>query len=166
MTSNRWQRTQTIILHIALAFAVALPLFIFEMPLIIWAKCGIIFVGYAIIIPFFRWLHRKYAVTFIKVFKRDYLVSARIVQRTLNRNNLPFTKRTVVNDQGDEEIVFDIRRGKMRLVVADFMLNLMVDDHLKPEIGTMLKLDRETNENAADMRRLRVLLDEAFAYAY
>ena len=81
-----------------------------------------------------------------------------MVQRALNAERLPFTKRS-----GDEQIVFQIRPGKMQLVVDEFMLNMPLDEHLTPEVAAKLTLLPETSDNAAQMQRLRLLLDEAFA---
>ena len=89
------------ILHTALAAGAALPLFLFEMELTNGMKIAITVLGYVILIPLFRWLYRKYATTFVKVFRCDYEAAARVVQRALNAERLPFTKR-----RGDDQIVF------------------------------------------------------------
>jgi hypothetical protein len=115
--------------------------------------------GYLILFPLFRWLHRRYATTFVKVYRCDYEVAARIVQRLLNAQRLPFAKRTL-----SEQIVFKIRTGNMQLAVTEFMLNMPLDDHLKAEVATKLTLRPETGDNAAQMQHLRAALDEAFAF--
>lgn len=146
------------ILHTALAAGAALPLFLFEMELTNGMKLAITALGYMILIPLFRWLYRKYATTFVKVFRCDYEVAARVVQRALNAERLPFTKRS-----GDEQVIFQIRPGKMKLVVDAFMLNMPLDSHLTPEVATKLTLQPETAENAEQMQHLRLSLDKAFA---
>lgn len=158
MVSKRWQRTQNLILHIALAILVGFPIFLFEFNYPNWVKVTITALGYLILIPFFRWLHRKYAKTFIKVFRCDFEVAARIVQRALNAERLPFTKR----NNGDH-VVFQIRPGKIELVVADFLLNMPIDDHLIPEVAAKITLHPETSENAMQMQKIRLSLDAVFA---
>ncbi len=158
MVSKRWQRTQTFIIHLGLAVCVAYPLYLFELNYPNWLKLTTVALGYSILIPLFRWLHKRYARTFVKVFRCDFEVAARIVQRALNAERLPFTKRN-----GHEQIVFQIRTGDIQLVVDDYLLNLPVDHHLLPEVATKITLHPETAANAQQMQRLRLSLDEAFA---
>ena len=158
MVSKRWQRTERLVAHGSLAAVAALPLFLFELPYDTAVKWALTLAGYLILIPLFRWLHRKYATTFVKVFRCDHEVATRIIQRALNAQRLPFTKL-----RGDDQYVFQIRPGKMQLTVDAYVLNLMIDDHLKPETATKLTLKPETTENAEQMGRLRQSLDEAFA---
>ncbi|MGB1252778.1 MAG: hypothetical protein ACPG8W_19345 [Candidatus Promineifilaceae bacterium] len=158
MVSKRWQRTQTVIAHIGLALGAAMPLYLFELQYENWIKVVGMLLGYLILIPLFRWLHRKYAKTFVKVFRCDYEAAARVVQRALNADRLPFTKRS-----GDEQIVFQIRPGKMKLVIDAFTLNMPLDSHLIPEVAAKLTLEPETADNAEQMAALRLLLDKAFA---
>ncbi len=158
MVSKHWQRTQTLIMHAGLAVGVAFPLSLFELDYPNWLKLAVVAFGYLLIIPTFHWLHRRYAKTFVKVFRCDFEVAARIVQRALNAQRLPFTKRN-----GGEQIVFQIRPGNIRLVVDEFMLNMPIDHHLTPEVAAKLTLHPETPDNAEQMRQLRLSLDEAFA---
>ena len=157
MVSKRWQRSQTYIAHAALAVGAALPFGLLETELNGGIKLLGVVVGYLIVIPFFRWLHRRYATTFVKVFKCDYEVAGRIIQRTLNAQRLPFTKRTE-----DEQIVFRIRPSQIQLTIDPFSLNLMVDDYLDTEVATLLTLENETAENKSQMQALRSMLDDAF----
>ncbi len=158
MVSKRWQRTQSIVLHINLALGAALPFYLFETTLPSSQKILIIAIGYLVLIPCMRWLHRRFANTFIKVFQCEHDVAARIVQRSLNADRVPFTKRS-----GDEQVIFHIRQGDFHLSVDTFPLNLMVDSHLETKPATKLTLHPETAENAALMLKLRGNLDTAFA---
>lgn len=158
MVSKRWQRTQTYIAHSALAVCGGLPFFLFETNLEGWVKLTGIVVGYVIFIPLFRWLHRRYATSFVKVFKCDYEIAGRIVQRTLNAERIPFTKRTEA-----EQIVFMTRPSQIQLTIDPFALNLMVDHYLTTEEATLLTLKNETPENKSQMKAIRTMLDDAFA---
>lgn len=158
MVSKRWQRTQMFIAHLGLVLGASIPFFVLETTFSTAIKIGLIVLGYVILIPLIRYLHGRYANKFVKVFLCDYENAARIVQRALNAHRIPFTKRT-----GDNEIVFQIRTGKMQLEVAAFALNLMFDDNLNEQVAAMLTLQPETSENAKQMQRLRTSLDEAFA---
>ncbi len=159
MVSKRWQRAHAIIAHAGLAAGAGMPIALLETGYAPSLKLLLIVGGYMLIVPLFTWLHRRYATTFIKVFPYDHKVAARIVQRALNDQRLPFTKRTV----DDENIVFHVRPGDMELVVETFLLNLMVDDHLLPEIASKLTLSTETSKNKTQMAQFRTMLDEAFA---
>ena len=158
MVSNRWQRTQTWILHATLVLVAALPLFLFELPLSNLEKVAYTLIGYAVIFPVARKLHRRYATKFLRVFRCEYATAARIIQRTLNANRMPFTRRS-----GDDQITFQIRTGQMQLVVSEFPLNMLLDEHLKTEVAALCTLQHETNENASQMQQLRTILDDAFA---
>lgn len=158
MVSKRWQRTQRLIAHIGLALGAALPLYFFETDYANWLKLTIVALGYLILFPLILWLHRRYATTFVKIYPCDYEMAARIVQRMLNAQRLPFSKQSNI-----EQIVFQIRSGKMKLAVDAFMLNMPIDDHLTPQVATKLTLQPETADNVEQMQRLRSALDEAFA---
>lgn len=158
MVSKRWQRQQSFIAHAALFIGFGLPMFVLESLFLNWQKLAIVIIGYLLLFPSIRWLHKRYANQFVKVFECDYQVASRIVQRTLNAKRLPFVKRT-----GDEEIVFTIRPGDIKLIVSDFSLNLMIDDHLTTKIATMFTLKPETSKNADQMKQLQLMLDDALA---
>lgn len=135
-----------------------MPFGLFETTLVPAVKLFLVLASYAVIIPVVKYVHQRYAHTFVKVFHCEYDVAARIVQRTLNAHRVPFRKRTE-----DEEVIFDIRTGEMRLTVEFFPINMMLDSHIKAEPGAKLTLLPETSENADVMYNVRSWLDEAFA---
>ena len=160
MVSKRWQRKQSFIAHVGLFLGFGLPMFLLEIPLDVerWQKIAILFIGYAVLIPGIRWLHRRFAKQFVKVFELDYLDASWIVSRSLRAKNLPFVKRV-----SDDEVVFKIQPGKIKLVVSDFALNLMIDDHLTTKIATLFTLEPEKAGNFEQVKLIQQLLDDAFA---
>jgi hypothetical protein len=158
MVSKRWQRSNLVITHLGLAVGATFPLYIFEQDIDSWRKILIVILGLSILIPFIRKLHHRYAKTFIRVYRCDYEQAAKVIQRLLNAQRLAFAKQTY-----EDRIVFVIRSGNMQLLVDDFVLNMPIDDHLKPEIATKLTLQPETDENADQMEHLRQIVDETFA---
>ena len=158
MVSKRWQRVNLITAHIGLAIGVTLPLYILEQDIDNGSKLMFIALGYLILVPSILQLHRRYANKFVRVYRCDYEMAARAIQRLLNTQRLAFAKQTY-----QERVVFQIRSGEMQLHVDAFMLNMPIDDHLTPEVATKLTLHPETTDNADQMRSLRLEIDEAFA---
>lgn len=159
MNGRTWQRTQNLIAHVALILGAALPFYFFQVEIPTVQKIAIITIGYIILIPTIRYLHRKFAKTFVRVVNCEYDVAARVVQRTLNAQRMPFTK-----SNGDERIIFQIRSGNMQLAVDTFPLNMMYDDNLTTQIASKLTLQPLTMENQALMHTLRSELDQAFQH--
>lgn len=158
MVSKRWQRKQSFIAHAGLFIGFGLPMFLLEAPFENWEKFGILFLGYSVLFPSIRWLHKRFAKQFVKVFELDYLDASWIVSRSLRAKNLPFVKRVK-----DDKVVFKIQPGKIKLVVSDFALNLMIDDHLTTKIATLFTLEPEMAGNFEQVKLIQQLLDDAFA---
>ena len=158
MVSKRWQRSQPFIVNLGLAVCIAFSLGLTYTPLNNPQKVVLLLIGNAVLLTSFVWMYRKYGTSFVKVFRCDYEVAARVVQRMLNAERLPFTKRQV-----DDQIVFELRMSNTLLVVKEFMLNMPMDNHLKPEIAALLTLRPKTQEHAPEMHQLFATLDEAFA---
>lgn len=157
MVSKQWQRSQTYIAHAGLVVVAAPPFAFLETSLTFTQIIGWTLVAYAILFPLIWLLHRRYASTFVKVFRCDYEMAARIVQRALNAERLMFSKR-----MGNDCVVFSIRPNQT-IAVDAFDLNMMVDSHIDEVIATKVTIEPETSENAEQLQRLRNAIDKAFA---
>lgn len=155
MFDKPWQRQNLPILYTRLAVAVAATRISLDFPFAWWEKLLIIVGSYALVFFVGGYLHRKYANVFVKVFEAEYDVASRVVQRALNAQRIPFTKRTYNN-----QVDFFIRTGEFKLVVENFPLNLPVDEHIKPVIGSKITMSPVNRKNGVVAASLRDRLDE------
>lgn len=157
MASKKWQRSQNTIAHIGLILFGVIPFSLLQTSYSSRIKFVVIGLAYLILIPLIRFLHRRLSNTFIKVVTCDFEMAGRIIQRSLNTANIPFTKQS-----DDAQIVFQFRQGTIKLEVDEFPLNMMYDSHLTTKIATKLTLHPETADNRELMHRIRTTLDTAF----
>lgn len=155
MFNKPWQRQNLPILYTRLAVAVAATRMSLDFPFPWWQKILIILSSYAIVFFVGGYLHRKYANVFVKVFGTEYDVASRVIQRSLNAQRIPFTKRTYHN-----KVDFFIRTGDFKLVVEYFPLNLPVDDHLKTVQASKITISPVNRKNNGAAASLRNQLDE------
>lgn len=157
MTNKPWQKQQSTILYLGLAFLVGMTRVSLDSPLDGWQKLWLIVGSYVLAVPILRYFHRKYANTFVKVFVTEYEVASRAVQRFLNAERIPFTKQT-----RGEQVDFYIKSSGLKLVVEFFPLNLPMDDQLKTVTAAKVTISPVTSGNARVARALRQQLDHLF----
>ncbi|MCA9998414.1 MAG: hypothetical protein KDE56_21775 [Anaerolineales bacterium] len=155
MMNKPWQKQQSTILYLGLAFLVGVTRVSLDSPLDGWQKLWLIVGSYMLALPILRYLHEKHANTFAKVFVAEYELVSRVVQRFLNTERIPFTKQT-----RDDQVDFYLKSNGLKLVVEFFPLNLPMDDQLQPVMAAKVSISPVTARNDQLAAALRQRLDE------
>ena len=158
MLNKRWHKSQLAILNSGLAAFIIVTFLILGIEVALWLRLLLLFPSYFALGFLVRWLNDRFADGVVKVFPADYLAVANAVQRMLNRDRIPFFKRT-----NDERIDFTVRLSHFTLLVESFPLNLPIDSHLKSVPAT--KITIRPAGQAADpvAKKLQAQLDSLFS---
>ncbi len=156
MVSKKWQKKHTVIQHVALGLAWGLPLFWLSVDLTAWVKVALIIGTWVIVIPLGYYLNNLLAEKMVRVFKHEEEAVRGVVQRSLTKNYIRFSRRFVAN-----ETHFVIRDQGLTLVIEAYPLNLPIDDHIKPTDATKIEI-RGLNKSNTDLaERISKLISQS-----
>lgn len=145
MVSKKWQKKQPVIQHVTLGIAWGFPLFLAHVDMPLPQKVGLIVMILLAVIPAGIYLNRRLAATMVKVFQHQEEAVAGVVQRSLTKNYIRFSRRY----QADETH-FVIRDKGLTLVIEAYPLNLPIDSHIEPTDATKVEI-RGLNKSNSDL---------------
>lgn len=158
MVSKRWQKNLSLLHHITLTILWGGPLFLFQLDLMAWQKLSLIAVTIVAALLGARYLMRVLPGTLVKVFKFQADAVTGIVQRALNANMLPFSRRA-----SGENVWFTLRTHELKVVVQPYPLNLPVDDHIRPISAAKIEIFGLNDNNRTVAEKMCRAIDEALA---
>lgn len=156
MVSKRWQRKHTVIQHVALGLVWGLPLFLLSVDLESSVKVVLIIVALAIVIPLGYYLNYLLAETMVRVFKHEEDAVRGVVQRSLTKNYIRFSRSFVQN-----ETHFVIREQGLTLVIEAYPLNLPIDSHIVATDATKVEIRGLNKNNVALAERISTLINQS-----
>lgn len=156
MVSQKWQRKHPVIQHIALGLSWGLPLFWLSVDLSSWSKVALIIGTWIVVIPISYYLNNLLAEKLIRVFKHEEDAVTGIVQRSLTKNYIRFSRRFV-----SDETHFEIRDQGLTLVIESYPLNLPIDSHIVATDATKIEIRGLTKSNSALAERITLLINQS-----
>ncbi|MEM8861242.1 MAG: hypothetical protein AAGD96_23190 [Chloroflexota bacterium] len=154
MVSNRWQKKQSVIQHLTLALIWGVPLLLLQVNWLPWQRLSLILVTWATVLPMGIYLNRHMARTMIRVFKHESDAVTGVVQRSLTKNYIRFSRQLIAN-----ETHFKIRDEGLTLVLEPYPLNLPIDSHIQSVDATKIEIRGLNKENRATAERLSELIN-------
>lgn len=127
MISNKWKAANKWIQHGVLAsISLSFALWV-QLEVLPWQKVTFLVLSILLISAVSYYAHKRYVNIMVKVVRMDYGELAWLVQRELKTLYVPFIKKS-----RDEEVVLEIRSKGIAVKIESFLLNMPIDDHIKP----------------------------------
>ncbi len=156
MVSKRWQRKQPIIQHVALGLVWGLPLFWLSVDLTPFQKIAFSIATWVIVIPSGYYLNYRLAEKLVRVFTHEEDAVRGVVQRSLTKNYIRFSRRFVRN-----ETHFVIPDEGLTLVIESYPLNLPIDSHIVATDATKVEIRGLNKSNTALAERISGFISQS-----